>query len=180
VSGVRATADMGRAYLDELGPELRDRILALDEPVARDDWADVVRRAQAHAPRPRALRAAPALAVVALLVVTLAGLRAWTGGGPDGSAVSPTRASAVGGRRVSPAPLAVAWHGRRVSGTLSSSSLGSVTIRFTDGTSAQPRIRWVSLPFAAGVFDYHIPAGKTVADISGVGPEPRQITWYSV
>jgi hypothetical protein len=183
VRGSRPTADTSRPYLDELGPELRDRILALDEPVARDDWADVVRRARTHEPRPRVARAASALAVVAFLAAMLVGLRSWAGAGaPPGPMASPTSATALGGQPTSPGPLSVAWHGRRVSGMLSSSSLDSVTIRFTDGTSAKPRIRWVSLPFAAGVFDYDIPPGKTVAGVSGSGwgQAPRQVTWYSV
>jgi hypothetical protein len=182
VRGSGPTADPSRAFLDELGPELRDRILALDEPVARDDWAGVVRRARAHAPRPRVARAASALAVVAFLAAMLVGLRSWAGAGAPAPVASPTAATALGGQLVSPGALSVAWHGRHVSGTLSSSSLDSVTIRFTDGTSAKPSIRWVSLPFAAGVFDYDIPPGKTVAGVSGSGwgQAPRQVTWYSV
>jgi hypothetical protein len=39
-----------RRNLAELDPCLRRRVLALDEPVARDDWADVVRRWRACLP----------------------------------------------------------------------------------------------------------------------------------
>jgi hypothetical protein len=38
------------SMLEELEPELRQRIVALDEPIARDDWGDVVRRSRVHLP----------------------------------------------------------------------------------------------------------------------------------
>ena len=59
-----------RRSLDELDPGLRDRVRALDEPVARADWREVVARSRAQGPWGGRMRAAAAgIAGTALVVV---------------------------------------------------------------------------------------------------------------
>lgn len=180
--------------LHELEPDLQSRILALDEPVARDDWSHVRRRAR-HA-RVQALvssarhnqtRPLLAAAAVALVVACVAfGLLGTVGrSGGRSSAAAPL--SAANGVRVDAAaldgnPIRVNWAQGRVVGVVSSGRVSSVTIRFTDGTSVKPTIIWPAM-VDVGVFHYAIPVGKTVADIvaNDAGGRPsRQVTWYSV
>jgi hypothetical protein len=58
--------DEPRRSLDELEPALRERLLALDEPVSWDEWSAVVRRSRRMGHRPHVLAALAALAAVAL------------------------------------------------------------------------------------------------------------------
>lgn len=80
-----------RPNLAELEPELRERILAFDEPVAHDDWAEVVSRSHAYRPvRPRSV----AVALVAAVLVVAAGgstvaMQLGASGSPSGQAVQP-------------------------------------------------------------------------------------------
>ena len=65
-----------RGNLGELEPSLRERLLALDEPVARDDWADVVARSRAFrspAVRRRGFAAAAVGAAAAACALAVAG-----------------------------------------------------------------------------------------------------------
>ncbi len=88
----RGSADEHRRNLAELDPVLRDRILGLDEPVARSDWGVVVRRS-------RVLRLASRRSLVVALVAASASLLAatWglgdalTGAGPARSTTAPLR-----------------------------------------------------------------------------------------
>lgn len=64
-----------RRAVEELEPNLRDRMLALDEPVSRADWSDVVRRTKRSNRRATApvflFRRIPAYAAVAASVVSV-------------------------------------------------------------------------------------------------------------
>jgi hypothetical protein len=78
----RRRAQPERGVVHELEPELRDRLLSLDEPVARPDWRDVLSRVGSARPsssrRARVVRVAlvAAVACVAAAVVAPAmGLR---------------------------------------------------------------------------------------------------------
>jgi hypothetical protein len=65
----------GRIAAHELEPELRDRLLSLDEPVARPDWRDVRSRSGEVQPRPRrrtAARAALSAAIFCAAAVAVA------------------------------------------------------------------------------------------------------------
>jgi hypothetical protein len=184
-----------RRSLDELGPGLRDRVLALDEPVSREDWAGVVRRSYgvrfSERVRTGIVLSAALAAVVA--VGSVLGLRISIAGGSGGGHAGPALAafrSAVADRTlsISPskrdgfcyewmgeargceskmAPLGASWRKGRVIGAFSSTYVSSVTIRFADGTSAKPDISWISAPVNAGFFLYKIPAGKKVVAVSG-------------
>jgi len=79
-------------------------------------------------------------------------------------------------------PLSITWGRSRLIGTILSTQVSLIKIRFTDGTSAVPRIAWVSAPINAGFFLYEIPTGKTVADVYGFGRggTRHQVTWFSV
>jgi hypothetical protein len=78
-------------------------------------------------------------------------------------------------------PLHVAWARGRVVGVVAPGLVSSVTIRFTDGTSVQPKITWPSM-VDIGVFRYAIPTGKTVAEViaNDNGRPSHQVNWYSV
>lgn len=68
----------GRRSVHELDPELRDRLLALDEPIARPDWQDVVSRSGTDRPRRiavRAMSAAVAVCAAAIAVAPALGIR---------------------------------------------------------------------------------------------------------
>jgi len=58
-----------RPNLAELEPGLRDRILALDEPAGREDWADVLGRSRSLRPWASPLRLFALLAAAAAIVV---------------------------------------------------------------------------------------------------------------
>jgi len=90
----------------------------------------------------------------------------WTGG--------------AGGCELRVAALAVAWGTRRVVGAVSSVDVSSVTIKFSDGTSARPEISWVAAPVNAGFFLYEIPAGKIVAEViaDDGGRTQGRVPWY--
>jgi hypothetical protein len=197
-----------RASLAELEPELRERLLALDEPVARADWNDVVKQARALRPWPH--RSAPLVAAVAgaLVVAAVASvvLGMWSGGGREASpgGAAPTlrhgshmlyvTAGADGGfcyrwsgvsddcDQVTSAPLSVQWTADEVVGTVSSHRITSVRIAFTDGTRAEAPVAWVASPVNAGFIFFTIPAGKTVAAVSGFDGHhlTRRVTWFSV
>lgn len=220
-----------RPSLDELEPELRKRLLALDEPVARDDWQDVLKRSRTHLPS--RIRSAAVVAVIAAATLALgpgvasqllSGLRGSTRGASSatetrsslthlagialGSTVpAPTTIRVIDTTRslyVSPTkeggfcyrwtgipsaceeldttPLRVTWMNGRLIGSVSSKRLSSVQIKFTDGTVVAPEISWVAAPINAGFFLYHIPPGKTVADITGYdGHETLgQVTWFTI
>ena len=62
-----------RRHVDELDPELRDRILALDEPVSREDWADVLVRAKRSRVSGRRLGAFVVLVAAALGAAVFSG-----------------------------------------------------------------------------------------------------------
>jgi len=60
-----------RRSLDELEPDLRQRLIALDEPVARNDWQDVLKRSRKHRPFSiRNIAIAAAMATGALAVAS--------------------------------------------------------------------------------------------------------------
>lgn len=87
-----------RHHLDELEPELRQRIGALDEPVAHPNWSQVVERARRSPSRHRqvgllAAGCAAALAVFVLLLTTNGGAHLSSG---------PKRAYATGGAGITP------------------------------------------------------------------------------
>jgi len=189
-----------RTNLGELSPDLRRRLTALDEPVARDDWQEVVRRSREYVSWSRRL-AVVAVTGVCLAAVALATSRIWpvTRAGvtlaPVASAaghalyVSPTKegfcyAWTDVGRGCDPlvaGPLHVTWGDGRVVGTVSANGISTVRIRFTDGTTVSPEIAWIS-SVRAGFFVYRIPSGKTVAGVNGYhdGRVSRQVTWFSV
>jgi hypothetical protein len=227
-----------REHLAELEPDLRERILLLDEPVAWDDWSDVVARqsrTSRRATRRRAgFGAAFAAAVLAVsALVSLAGVRVQLGGSDASEAVEgdfsqfalsvppsiSTQAIASQTRLitsvrtrtgthtlyVSPmvrggfcyqwtgdgsggcaalgrSPLDVSWGTGRLVGVVSSASVSSIEVSFTDGTTAKPRLAWVGAPIDAGFVFYEIPAGKTVAGVIAYdeGRTQGQVTWYSV
>jgi hypothetical protein len=199
-----------RAHLAELEPDLRERLLALDEPVSRDDWRDVTRRSRAG--RPWSRRVGPVAAVGAVLAAAVTGIAvAVQAGGVGGAPRALQSQLAAGGHvlylvptahggycyrwtgvtsgctqldtaQLAAAPLDVSWGTSRVVGTISPDRISAVRIRFTDGTSARPRIAWAATPVRAGFFVYAIPAGKTVAEINGydAGRLVRRVTWFSV
>jgi hypothetical protein len=78
-----------------------------------------------------------------------------------------TGAAAASCVRLTASLFSLAW-GRPhlVIGTVSSPQISSVRIQFTDGTTAEPRVSWVSAPINAGFYLYDIPPGKAVATIS--------------
>lgn len=194
-----------RTHLAELEPDLRGRLLALDEPVARDDWHDVVRRSRAARPWSRRVRPVATTAAVlatAAVGIALAVHAVSLGGSPEATQpelaagghvlyLVPTRRGGYcyrwtgvtsGCTQLGGAPLDVSWGASRVVGTISTSRISAVRIRFTDGTSARPSIAWAATPIRAGFFLYAIPAGKTVAEITGydAGRLVRRVTWFSV
>jgi hypothetical protein len=195
-----------RLNVDELAPDVRRRLLALDEPVARDDWQDVVKRSRSATLRTRQLGLLTAVSLTVAAVGLAVGLWAWSttrvadvGGaltpvlnaGGHVLYVSPTRQGGFcyewrgvgsGCNPLRSTPLHVTWGNDRVVGTVAYSRISSVRIRFTDGTSAAAAISWVSAPIKAGFFVYRIPAGKTVAEVNGyeAGRILRQVTWFSV
>ena len=90
--------------------------------------------------------------------------------------VSPTKqggfcfewTGAAGGcQQFGPSPVGITWGGNQIVGTAGSAYVSSVKIKFTDGTSAEPSITWISVPINAGFFLYDIPAGKTAAEVDG-------------
>ncbi len=208
----------------ELEPELRDRILKLDEPVAWDDWSDVLTRSRSSMSRFRRLGAVRVLAAAAALAVAVAiagpafGLRlssiidfGSSGsapapvlhdfseldlGAPPGLApgavasqtrvimsdgahtlyVSPTKqggfcyewTGASGGcDHLGTTPVGITWGSGQIVGTVASAYVSSVKIEFTDGTSVEPDITWISEPINNGFFRFDIPPGKTVAEVDG-------------
>jgi hypothetical protein len=194
-----------RPFLSELEPELRDRILALDEPVARQSWADVVQRSRARLVWARRIPAFAALAATAVAlvagavfglrlspVVNVGGYRAAVPSAAHSSVlyVAPTKQGGfcyelAGGRtncEAKPVPLGVSWGRDQLTGTVSPADFSSVKIEFTDGTSARPSISRIDSGVNAGFFVYDIPAGKTVAQIKeyDAGSLSGQVLWYSV
>jgi hypothetical protein len=197
-----------RESLDELDDPLRARLLALDEPVSRDDWDEVVRRSHM-----RGLAGPAAGVLVAAAVACVAAISA-LGVGPFGphSAGAPAAASApVAGRSALPyatlisdaqprsglcyrvtearsfckqvvGPLKVSWEQGRVFGAVSEQAISSVRIRFSDGTSVEPRIAWLPAPVSTGFFVYRIPPGKIVTDVTGyeAGQVLGQDPWYAL
>ena len=61
-----------RGSLAELEPGVRDRVLALDEPVAWDDWSDVVRRSRRTLSPLRRLGGVRALAAISVAIAAVA------------------------------------------------------------------------------------------------------------
>ncbi|HEY2328114.1 MAG TPA: hypothetical protein VGH52_11585 [Gaiellaceae bacterium] len=61
-----------RPSAHELDPDLRDRLLALDEPVAHPNWQDVVSRSGAERPRRTAVRATLVLVVACAAAIAVA------------------------------------------------------------------------------------------------------------
>ncbi len=194
-----------RPFLNELEPDLRDRILELDEPVARQSWPDVVQRSSAGLVRARRIPAFAALAATAVAlgagavfglrlspIVNVGGHRAALPGAAHSSVlyVAPTKQRGfcyqlAGGRtncEAKPVPLGVSWRRDQVTGTVSPAELSSVKIEFTDGTSARPSISRIDSGVNAGFFVYDIPAGKTVSQIKeyDAGSLSGQVLWYSV
>jgi hypothetical protein len=197
-----------RTNLTELEPELRERLLALDEPVARADWHDVLR--QARVARPWTQRVVPLVAAatgvfVAAAVASVV-LGVWSDGGrpPSIGGAAPTlrhgshmlyvTASEGGGfcyrwsgvsddcDQLTSAPLSVQWTSDEVVGTVSSHRISSVRIAFTDGSEADVPVAWIASPVNAGFIFFTIPAGKTVAAVSGFSGHhvTRRVTWFSV
>jgi hypothetical protein len=229
-----------RHSLDEFDPDIRDRLLALEEHVPLADWQDVVRRS--HQFTSRRLFATGSLVRVAAAVLLLAaGAVAARGLSPVGGHTSATRAAAaaqplrsltdfaLGAPPIAPeaiasqtrliasvtlrrdgvhrlylaptqqggfcyewtagprgcgtkgSPLDVTWGSGRVVGT-ASSAVSSVEVKFTDGSSAKPKVFWVSTPIDTGFFLYEIPAGKTVYQVvaNNARGQLACATWYSV
>jgi hypothetical protein len=196
-----------RPGVRELHPDLRARILALDEPVARQSWSDVVQRSRSGLVWSRRVPAFVALAATAAALVVgaafgprlspIVNLGAHHDALPRVVAahsrivyVSPTKQGgfcyeSAGGRtscESKPVPLGVSWGRDQVTGTVSPAELSSVEIEFTDGTSAKPSISRLRTGVNAGFFVYDIPAGKTVAQIKeyDAGSLSSQVLWYSV
>jgi hypothetical protein len=211
-----------RHNLAELDPLLRSRLLALDEPVSRRDWRDVVRRSGPSWASRLSTLATLGVALLAIAVTVPAfGLRlsslipfqssAQTGGAvhrnsflkfklgappiapdaiPSETRIITSEALSNGSQKlyVSPSrnggfcyrwtdsasqcdepsavPYSVNWGKGRVAGAVSLPNVSAVKIKFTDGTTADPAVSWVSAPINAGFFVYTIPSGKTVAQIS--------------
>jgi hypothetical protein len=90
---VRSTRSESRRNLAELEPELRTRILALDEPVACDDWHDVVKRSRTSLVRPVwfALGASAAILVAAAGAVLALALSPGLGGAGREQGAGPGR-----------------------------------------------------------------------------------------
>lgn len=158
---------------EELPAGIRERVLALDEPVGRDDWSDVVRRSGRGRVTRRTL-VRPALLVAALAAAAVVGWTAHHRGQPG---QAPLYAS--NGCETTSSPLCVVWGSNELAGAVSSSAISAVTIQFTDGTS-----EWLPLQRAADgseVFIYRVPAGKTVSVVGADGLQgiQRQVTWYS-
>jgi hypothetical protein len=85
-------ADEHRRNLDELAPVLRDRILRLDEPVARSDWGAVVQRSRVLRFTSRRSLVATLVAASALVLAATWGLSATlTGARPARSTTAPLR-----------------------------------------------------------------------------------------
>jgi hypothetical protein len=112
-----------RRGLAELEPSLRERLLALDEPVTWDDWADVVRRSRSSRPW---VRHTGALAAVSGVVVALSaaafaftpGLSSLIGVGGSAARLAPERqGSAPSGAATGPvlAPAAIVSETRVIS-----------------------------------------------------------------
>lgn len=78
-----------RRHLGELELRLRDRIRRLDEPVSRQDWADVLARSdELHAHGPRVRAAVFAAAAVAALAAAAFTFAPWTSGSARAAAPS--------------------------------------------------------------------------------------------
>lgn len=196
-----------RPSMRELHPDLRARMLALDEPVARLSWLDVVQRSRSGLIWSRRVPAVVAIAASfgALAVGAVFGLRlspvVSVGGHHDALAravaahsrivyVSPTNQGGfcyrlAGGKtscETKPVALGVSWGRDQIAGTVSPAALSSVKIEFADGTSAKPSISRLDSGVNAGFFVYDIPAGKTVTQIKeyDAGNLSSQVLWYSV
>jgi hypothetical protein len=228
-----------RHSLEEFEPDIRDRLLALEEHVALADWQDVVRRSRQFTAR-RLLKGSSLMRVAASVLLLAAGALAARGlsagahtsatrtvtriqplksltdftlGAPPlapGAIASETREIAsltlrrdgahtlylaptqqggfcyewTNGPRgcgTKGSPLDVTWGSGRVVGT-ASSAVSSVEVRFTDGSSARPKVFWVSTPIDTGFFLYKIPAGKTVYQVAANNAHGQLActTWYSV
>lgn len=210
-----------RGSLGDLSPDLRRRLSALDEPVSRASWAEVLERHNRSRTHARTAFVVAATLLVSVSAATTAWLVApqdpvvqraadrtdGSGRPPGGLKIAalaiPSRTRLVastdlrGDERsspklyVSPAKgggvcfewtgstgkcvklasglFSLAWETPRlVTGAVSSPLIRSVTIRFTDGTTARPVVSWVSAPVKAGFFRYHVPQGRTVATIEMV------------
>ncbi len=196
-----------RTNLAELEPELRERLVALDEPVVRDDWQDVARRARTsrswtHRIVPLVAAATGALAAGAVAALLLG---VWSSGGQRATSEAPptlrhgdhllyVTASQGGGfcyrwsgvsdgcDQVTSAPLSVDWRSGEVVGTVSSHGISTVRIAFTDGTQTDVPVSWIQSPVDVGFFLFSIPPGKTVAAVSGFRGQrlARRVTWFSV
>jgi hypothetical protein len=199
-----------RHNLAELSADLRARLLALDEPVKRDDWAGVVRRGRALEVSGRlrssfvaGLSVFVMVASVSLLAVRLTASDGGDGGRAPLQSVSgePSALTAVGGVkplestgpcyrwdgavgrcRRKAASLGVSWSGARVVGSVSRTRVSSVRIKFSDGSSVAPDISWVSARQDVGSFSYAIPEGKVVTEVATYerGHLRSEIPWYAV
>jgi hypothetical protein len=197
VTGFHAPEGEHRRHLAELESGLRDRLRALDEPVARADWQEVVRQARSPV-RPLLAFAVITAVALALIAAAVFGFRSSPathdalsqGSGAGGTLVSPTQQGGIcyewaGGTRScasKAAPLGVAWGRDQVAGAVSLAGVSSVRIEFTDGTFVEPDISRISTSGNAGIFLYDIPAGKTVAQVNGydAGALSSRVLWYSV
>jgi hypothetical protein len=189
-----------RQNLEELEPQLRRRIAALDEPVRWDDWNDVVHRSRRAAAWARRFIAVGGATLVAATLSVLAfhQLAARTSGNPVTTVSSGGRELVVlphgqgfcyrwvgitaACAQLRPLPLDVTWRSNEILGTVARGAISSVELRFTDGTSVRPAISWAARPVRSGFFAFHVPAGKTVAVVTGLhdGRLVRRVTWYSV
>jgi hypothetical protein len=190
-----------RANLGELEPDLRKRLLSLDEPIAWGDWQDVVRRSHASAPlrNPKTLGA---IAVTAACIAVAGVVVGWhlnsgadqpplaapavgqvvdVSAGPQGGLCYRWPNGANGCAQLETTSLAVSWQANRVLGAISAGQISSIKVTFTDGTFVKPRISWVHAPVNAGLFVYDIPPGKIVASIDGLraGRMSREVTWFT-
>jgi hypothetical protein len=147
VTGFHAPEGEHRRHLAELESGLRDRLRALDEPVARADWQEVVRQARSPV-RPLLAFAVITAVALALIAAAVFGFRSSPathdalsqGSGAGGTLVSPTQQGGIcyewaGGTRScasKAAPLGVAWGRDQVAGAVSLAGVSSVRIEFTE------------------------------------------------
>jgi hypothetical protein len=205
---MRDGRDEFRESLLELDGPLRKRLLALDEPVARDDWDDVVMRSHLRRLARPGVGALIAVVAVCAAAVSAIGLGLL---GPQGSRPSPTAAAAVTAGSPLPyatliadsrprsglcyqvtaarsfcksavGPLKVSWGRGAVFGAVSGQAISSVQISFSDGTSVKPHIAWLPAPVSTGFFVSRIPAGKIVTDVTGykAGRVLGEDPWYAL
>jgi hypothetical protein len=161
-----------RGSLAELEPGVRDRVLALDEPVAWDDWSDVVRRSRRTLSPLRRLGGVRALAAipVAIAAIAIAGpafglrLSSIIDFGSSGSAPAPMRHVFSEFDLSAPAELAP--------GAIASQTRVITSVQMSDGSHTL----YVS-PTKQGGFCFEWTGGSGFCD--QLGTTPLGIVWES-